>query len=369
VILPVNILEFPDYLEVKNNFTKELHEASLGNKSSLSYIKYNLPDKPLVTNGLVQGIVMGGTNYIVSLEEVSHGKTNNLSRNTGILPTLTDSGVFFDFLAKHIDRQADAIALNLGFPLLPAEGTHGEIDGILAYGTKEHSFQGLTGKAVGNEIKQFCKKHFDRVIPVAVANDTVCLALSGDGSENGAVIAGTGFNIGIKQHDEKGNVFLANLEAGNFDKFKPTSTLQEIDRMSNQPGKKLFEKTVAGKYLALYFNEKAKSLDLKIPPLTTSQELTELSRIDGTGTANELAREILKRSASLTAAAFAGIYEFLNKPENLTFIGEGSMLWYGWDYPENLYNQLSALDVPEGAIIFKKIEDSSITGAVRLVTG
>jgi hexokinase len=369
VAIPANILEFPDYLEVKDNFKKELHEASVGKKSSLSYIKNNLPDKPLVTEGLIQGIVMGGTNYIVSSEEISHGKTNILSRNTGILPTLTDSDVFFDFLANHIDRQADAIGLNLGFPLLPAEGSHGEIDGILAYGTKEHSLYGLTGKAVGNEIKQFCKKLLDRYIPVAVANDTVCLALSGNGSENGAVIAGTGFNIGIKQHDETDKVFLVNLEAGNFDKFKPTDILHEIDRLSSQPGQKLFEKTVAGKYLALYFNEKAKSLDLKIPPLTTSQELTELSTINGTGTANELAREILKRSASLTAAAFAGIYEFLNRPENLTFIGEGSMLWYGWNYSENLYSQLSALGVPEGAIIFKKIDDSGITGAVKLVTG
>lgn len=357
-----------DYKQIKQNFTEELIKAQRGKDSSLVFIKHLLPNKPLINSGIVQGIVIGGTNYILSTEEIQlDGTRKILDRRTGILPVITDHKVFFDFLGQHLDSRATAIGFNFGFPLAPTSGNVGQLDGTLLYADKEHLMKGLIGKTIGKETSQLFKSKFGRDIPVAVANDTVCLTLSGDGTENASMIAGTGFNIGIKLEEDQIPI-VVNFEAGNFNKFELSNVLKTIDERSGNPGVHIFEKAVAGKYLALYFNEKAKELRLSIKPLQTSQELSELSHENHTDPAGDLARAILERSAFLVASAVAGVYEFLNRPAKLTIIGEGSMLWDGWQYPENLEKQLERLGIPNNAVQIKHIQDSSIKGAIGLLT-
>jgi hexokinase len=360
------LIQAPDYQQIKQNFLEELKRASQGKASSLSFIKHHLPTKPLVTHGIVQGIVIGGTNYILSTEEIMPDGTKKiLERKTGVLPIFDTKETFISFLSEHLDQRALGIGVNFGFKLKTTYGDDGTLDGtILAKGTKEHTFTGLT-EPVGTLVKNTFEKKYHKKIIVSVANDTVCLLLSGDSNEQGSLIAGTGFNIGILQKNTN-QTYIINFEAGGFDKFIQSPILQKIDAKSKNPGKKLFEKTVSGKYLAQYFNEKIKELNIAKAPLVTSQELSELSHENHHNIAGDLARAIITRSAYLVAAALAGVYEFSGKPHTFAVIGEGSLLWDGWHYNENLKKQLAELGAK--SVVLKHVKDSSINGAIGLLT-
>lgn len=363
----VDLIHTPNYQQIKQNFFEELVRASQHKPSSIFFLKHHLPEKPLLTKGIVQGIVIGGTNYILSTEEItSEGKSNMLKKQKGILPIFDTKQTLMDFFSKHLDQQADAIGINFGFPLEARTGSDGEIDGILINGTKEHKFTGLK-EPIGELIKSLFREKYQKIPKVSIANDTVCLTLSGDGSEQGAFIAGTGFNMGliIEENNKK---IIVNLECGNFDKFILSPTLEQIDKQSENPGGQLLEKAISGKYLAHYFNEKIKQTNLSVSPISTSQELSELSHTNHTDVPGDLARAIITRSAFLAGAVIAGVYEFSGKPEKFTLIGEGSLLWDGWQYHENIQKQLIRLGVPEGTVTIKHIKESSIKGAIGLIT-
>src|SRR5258708_9286448 len=121
----------PDYLEIKQTFLKELTPASQEKQSSISFVKHTMPEKPLLTSGIIQGMVIGGTNFILSTEELhTDGTRNILERKTGILPTFTTKQLFVDFVIEHLDPKADAIGCNFGFKLDVTYGKYGELDGI-----------------------------------------------------------------------------------------------------------------------------------------------------------------------------------------------------------------------------------------------
>lgn len=358
-----NLIEPTDYVAIKTAFTEELKKTYLGEHTSLSYFKHYLPEKPLIEKGIVQGVVIGGTNYIVSLEEIqADGMRLVIDRKTGTLPILKDDQTLISFLQEHLDSRALAIGVNFGFPLEPVFGPHGELDGKLITGTKEHKFDWLIGTNIGDTVR----KAANRDLPVSVANDTVCLTLAGDGTEEGSMIAGTGFNIGIKQIEGDKTV-VVNLETGNFDKFEPSQAIKIVDACSDLPGKNLFEKMISGKYLAEVFNIKAERMGIAMTKLKTSQELSALSQETTDNDANKLARALLQRSAFLVAASLAAIYEFRGNPESLTIIGEGSLLWKGWNYRINIEKQLEELGIPKNAITIKHVQDSSISGAIALL--
>lgn len=355
----------PNYAEVKHNFISELKNAAANKKSSLSFIKNALSQKPLIQTGIVQTIVIGGTNYISSISSV-YGKREikTLTSNKGKLPIFKNTASFSEFIEKHLDKESTAVALNFAFPLNPVIGRGNVLDGVLFRSVKEHAFDGLIGQTIGELVSDIYFINYNKRIPVTVANDTVCLTLAGDENEDGAMVLGTGFNMSLKII-EKGQKSIVNLEAGNFNGFEPSSILKIIDNKSEQPGKMLLEKAVAGKYLVYSFNEQAEFLDLKLPRMMTSEELSRLSR--ESSKSGELARSILKESASLIASALAGIYEFKNRPARLEFITEGSLFWKGYMYQENVQKQLAQLGVPENTITFKYVEDSSIKGAIGLL--
>jgi len=357
--IPQDLVPAFDYPKVKQSFLNEMLDASQGKQTSIPYIINSLPEKPLAVEGIIQGIVMGGTNYIVSTAQIQNGSIAFLDKKTGELPILKDKATVIAFLKEHLDSRAQAVGLNFGFPLTPIKGKNGELDGQLIKGTKEHLFEGVVGMTLGDIVREAA----ERDVTAAVANDTICLMLAGDGSEDGSIIAGTGFNIGIRLDPRTA----VNLEAANFNKFVPTEALRIIDERSDMPGTNLFEKLISGKYLSELFNVKAEKLGITFTPIHTSQELSALSHETKNETANLLARALLERSAYLVAASISAVYEFrMKKP--LTIIGEGSLLWKGWNYKVNIERELENLNVPPLAITFKHIQDSSIQGALGLLT-
>jgi hexokinase len=369
----VELIHTPDYEQIKKNFLDELTLAAAGKPSSISYLKHQLPQHSLLTQGIAQGIVIGGTNYIIQTIEIKpDGQKKFLKKRTGILPIFETKQTLLDFFARHLDERAEAIGINFGFPMKAHTGSDGEIDGKLLYSTKEHSFTGLT-EPIGGLVKSLFQEKYLRLPKVSIANDTICLTLAGNGTENGALIAGTGINIGLAIHKNNQKVLL-NLEAGNFNKFEPSEALKQIDVESENPGVHIFEKIVSGKYLAIYFNQRIKKNHPEIAPIKTSQDLSELSHTNHTDLAGDLARAIITRSAYLVAAAIAATYEFsliqhsVLHSSTFTLIGEGSLLWNGWHYQENIQKQLNKLGIPEGKITIKHIKDSSINGAIGLIT-
>lgn len=357
------LLAISDYQQIKHKFFEELQKAATGQPSSIPFIQHHFPEKPLIQNGLVQGIVIGGTNYIISTEEIVDGKSKRIiQKQTGVLPILHDRDVLTQFLKQHLNLKAEAIGINFGFGLNPIRGPFGELDGIVRGGGKEHTLTGV----INHSLSEIVREIMGKALPVSVANDTICLMLSGDGNEDGSLIAGTGFNSGLKYRD-KNKTTLVNLESGNFDKFEPSEILEAIDTASDRPGSQRFEKCISGKYLAQYFTMKAKSIGITHAPITTSQELSELSQQTNDDAANHLARELLERSAFYVAAALAGMYLFCEKKQ-VTIIGEGSLLWKGWKYKEHIDQQLVALGIPHDGVTIKHIHDSSINGAIGLVT-
>ena len=355
-----------DYPQLKKHFLQELTKASHGEESSLSWIQHHLPEKPLVQQGIVQGIVIGGTNYILSTEHLDGKKRTIIERKIGIIPTFTTREVLQEFFSQHLDKRADAIGINFGFPLSPTSGKHGELDSRLLYATKEHRFLGVS-QPIGSIVNELFLKLYHKDIPVSVANDTVCLMLSGDGTEHGSLIAGTGLNIGLARREENERMII-NLEAGNFNKFSISPILKAIDENSERPGKQLFEKVISGKYLSLYFNAKAREEGIIAPHIQTSQELSALSYHPQSDHERAIARMLLEQSACMVASALAAVYAFCHEPKDFTIIGEGSILWKGWKYQEHMQKQLKALGLPDHAITIKHINDSSINGAIGLLT-
>lgn len=358
------LIPSPDYSQVKHNFLQELILASEGRPSSLSFIKHQLSDKSLLSQGIVQGIVIGGTNFILSTEEIHpNGTKKILNRETGILPTFATKERLVTFLSEHLDERADAIGINFGFKLKPVQGKDGGLDGIIqAKGTKDHTFTGIAD-SVGTIVKNVFTEKYHRKITVSVANDTISLLFSGNGKEQASMVVGTGFNVGLRIN----STMLVNLEAGEFNKIDRCDSLNDIDTKTKNPGRKLFEKSVSGMYLPRHFNNLAKQLGIIVPHVLTGQELTAIAHSYHDDSARDLARSVLAQSANLVAAALAGLYEFFDKPASLLIIGEGGLLWDGWHYTESITKQLSALNIPKNKITIKPIKDSAINGAVGLI--
>jgi hexokinase len=360
----------PDYQQVKKNFLNELTLASVEKHSSISFIKHNFSNKPILSQGIVQGIVIGGTNFILSTERIgTNGEKEILTRETGMLPALSTKQRFTDFLSNLFDSRADAVGINFGFKLLSTQGEDGTLDGIIqAKGTKEHTFTGVT-ESVGTIARQIFWEKYHKKVVVSVANDTISMLLSGRGNERASMIVGTGFNMGLRLN----GTTLVNLEAGDFNKFEPSEILNEIDSTTKNPEKKLFEKSISGMYVPKHFNILAKKLGIMVAPVHTGQELTAIAHSYHDEKAMDLARVVLFQSASLVASAIAGLYDFyteqgvLSPNQTLIIIGEGGLLWDGWHYHESIMKQLQALGLSKDKVTIEQIKDSAINGALGLI--
>ena len=155
--------------------------------------------------------------------------------------------IFLNFIEKALRPDITYLALNFAYPMSPVS-RDGYLDGNLIMGTKEHSFEGLVGKNIGETIEKYIFDTLKRKIHVAIANDTVCLLLSGltQYRWNGLVggIVGTGLNFAIFLDEAT----IVNLEAANFDKFEQSPEGKLIDQASARPNSALFEKETSGGY-------------------------------------------------------------------------------------------------------------------------
>jgi hexokinase len=345
---------------ISQNFLQELKDAHSGKKTSLAFLRNFVPT-PFVKDGeTFQVLVVGGSicrNVLMKKEGNKLTILSHVEKDQPIFHKLED---FLGFIELEVDKTVTHVALNFAFPLQPTV-RDGKLDGILLYGTKEHTFDGLQGKKVGEAVEQHMQTTKKQIIHVCVANDTICLLLSGsvDHSfdELGCAIVGTGYNAAffLTEHEA------VNLESGGFDKLPKDMIEEEIDRTSLQPGMQVFEKQVSGAYLYKYFNLLLKEKGLSYPEITTTKALDDLAR--GESEVSVYAKQVLEKSAQLAACQIAGIAAY--RKSDLFFVIEGSLFWNGYLYKETVEETLKQISPYQ--ITFIHVENSSVMGAAKLI--
>ncbi len=345
------------------NFCKEIQDSLSGKKTSLKFILHSLSSNPLVSiDETFQVMVIGGSVFKESLVKNKGASIILSDKKQDKLPIFKTKNDFFIFIETHLRPSIKTVALNFAYPLKPVS-ENGKLDGILISGVKEHTFTGLVGKQIGRELETHFWKKYQRKISFALANDTVCLLLSGLGKatqDNLACgIVGTGVNLAFFLNDNK----LVNLESAGFDKFPISLEAKEIDIASTHPGQSLFEKETAGAYLYQHFNSIIKKHGLPYSPLATTWELKKLA-MQNSSLQSAIAKVLIKKSAALIAAQIAGIVLF--KTHDMTFVMDGSFFWGEDIYKQFVEDYLRVL-IPDRKVTFISIPNSTFLGAAKLV--
>ncbi len=361
--LDLHILQNSTLKSIQLDFYKELEDSYAGKKTSLPFILHSLSSTPLVAeNETFQVMVIGGSVFKQAIGRKKKDGVSFSEKKQEELPVLRTKEDFISLVERNLDPHARVITLNFAYPLGPVFDC-GRLDGVLLSGTKEHSFEGLVGERVGQQLEEYFYKKYKRKILFTVANDTVCLLLSGLSKASWEKLAcgivGTGINFAyfLGPHD------LVNLESANFNKFPISPEARAIDLRSTEMGKALFEKETAGGYLYQHFNSIIAKQKLPYPPITSTWELKKLALQDAS-LASKVARGLIKKSAALIAAQIAGIVLF--KKRDMTFVMEGSFFWEEDIYREYVERFLQML-APDRRVTFVAVEDSPFAGAAKLI--
>lgn len=357
-------MELATLKTIAQNFCDELTKAAAGKKTSLPFITNPLATKPLVESGeLFESLVMGGSNFKKALMRQHNGVLQIFKRRSGNKPPLDTKEQFLEFIESQLDLRINSFGLNFAYPLEPVLDDS-KLDGIFKYATKEDKMEGLVGKKVGHEIEAYIYNKLGKKIHVSVANDTIGLLLAGltIGSWKNLVggIVGTGINFGFFLDEHTA----VNIEAAAFDRFPQTAEGKVIDAKSQAPGKTLFEKETAGKYLYRHFNHIMKQKKQRFQTLESTFELNEVLKSDDR-VARETAVDLFDRSAQLVAAQIAGLLLF--KKCDLTFVMEGSLFYKARGYRTMIKRTVQDLCL-DHTVTFVRVEDSGVVGAAKLVT-
>lgn len=351
-----------DLTTIKDNFVKELEDAQKGVKNSLAFIVNQLPEKPIVKEGeIFQVLVIGGSVCKSALIKKNGDSLEIIKKEEKAQPIFNTKDQIFEFIEPLIENQVSVLALNFAYPLDPVF-ENGKLDGIFFHPTKEHKFEGLVGQKVGFELEQYLNSR-GKNIKVSVANDTICLLLSGlvdfSWQNLSAGIVGTGTNFAFFTGHNKA----INLEAGNFNKLPQSWSGKIIDRSSNKVGTQIFEKEIAGAYLYQHFNLRIEKERANYPRISSTEELSAIA-VKNIPQVPEIAKELIQRSADLVSALLAGLAQF--KKSNLEVVMEGSLFWKAPGYKIQVEDNFKKL-VPGHKINLIQISDSDILGGAKLV--
>ena len=346
--------------QISKSFARELQNGKMGQKTSLPFIRHTLAQISIVENDEVfQVMVIGGSYYQKALMQKTDGLIKMLSHSEGTQPPFLKEHSLMEFLEKHIDPQVKTVAINFAYPLKPIN-RKGRLDGVLANGSKENTFEGLVGHALGERVEKYFQENLNRILNVSCANDTICLLLSGlmhhtwDHLCAGVVGTGLNFALFLDEHT------VVNLESN---KFEQSEAGKIIDDASVAPGSAFMEKEVSGAYLYHHFNIEAKKRSIALEKISSTKTIDEYAKNEDQKIAT-LAQDILHHSASLVAVQVAGILEFCQR--DLTFIMQGSLFWKGYKYKETVEKTVRDLS-PNFQASFIQIEHSDLYGAAKLV--
>ena len=351
------------FSSITSSFTQELQDAQSGKKTSLPFIRHEyLANKATADGEVFQVLVIGGSVYKSALIKKRGNTFVTLEKFEGRQPIFKTKEDFLTFAASKIDPGVTLVGINFAFPLTPFF-RDGYLDGKLGFGTKEHAFEGLIGETVGEAIEEAVFKTFNKKVRVGIANDTICLLLSGltryFWNQVAAGIVGTGLNFALFLDDHTP----VNLEAANFNKFTQSKEAAIVDKRSMTPGNAWAEKEVSGAYLHQLFNEGIRLRGLQVAPIASTDQIDEIAKNES-GEAKTYALELLERSAGIVAAEIAGITGFLKR--DTAFVMEGSLFWKGYGFKDKVEQFVREI-LPEYSVSYIYIPDSGIMGAAKLV--
>ncbi len=271
-------------------------------------------------------------------------------------------GSFLEFVLKEIKDDITDLVINSADTIEPVY-ENGKMDGILIALTKENKMEGFLNKKIGEEIEKYFLKNNKGKINVNVANDTICLLLSGLIKNSYLNIVGGIIGTGINMAFFLSESLAINTEAGAFNNFIQSEPGKFIDENSSEVGNYIFEKETSGGYLYKHFNYFIKKFDISYPEISDSSELSLLVS-KNVENISEIAKEVLYHSATLAACQMAGFLSFLKR--DLTFVMQGSVFWKGYGYKEKVEEVIIKL-VPEYKVNFIKIENDDILGAAKVI--
>lgn len=164
---------------IKNNFLVDLKQAVSGKQTSLPFIRHHLGKATLLQSGeIFQAVVVGGNICQRALMKKVGNQFHIIKHSQRQQEPLLTKTDLMILLEKNIYPEVEVVTINFAYPLTPVL-RKGMSDGVLQSGTKENPLNGLVGMQIGEEFEKYMSKVHGRTIRVVVANDVVCLLLSG----------------------------------------------------------------------------------------------------------------------------------------------------------------------------------------------
>ena len=244
-----------DTSALKDAFFSEMDKGLAGEDSSLAMLHaYLKVDGDVEKNRKVIVVDVGGTNLRVgvahfddegALQIERFQKSKMIGREGSV-----SKEAFFNTLADRIMPvvgESDSIGFCFSYPCeIQPNG-----DGKLLRWTKGVDAPDVEGCLIGEELNKVFERRGVERKKVVLLNDTVATLLAGvaEGSKRGAkgyvgFILGTGTNTAYLENGE-----VINVESGGFDRLPITDIDREVDAVTNNRGKQIFEKMLSGTYL------------------------------------------------------------------------------------------------------------------------
>lgn len=351
-------LEWKDLERVADAFSSEAQLALHGEPSSLLMIDSHLSASTggcATSSGPVIVIDAGGTNLRVAAVRLTENGPFFSHVRKSCMPG-THGAVSADTFHSSIAAEVDAVralepqAVAIGYCFSYSSLPRSDGDAELICWSKQVDAPEVVGQCVGAELVQRLK---DGPLPVVVLNDTVATLLAGLSGQGASYpgqigfILGTGTNLASIE-----NGTIRNAETGECDKVPRTACDEAFDATLHDAGVAQFEKMVSGAYLGgvgLQLLKRAAGVGLlageglaSVMTLSTREldsfamgEATRENplfvaiRSEDAETAREIAREVIRRAAHLTAAHLAAFVrrsaEAGHSPVRITV--DGSTYW------------------------------------------
>lgn len=355
---------------IANVFVEHIENKLHNKQSSLAAVPHPFM-LPHLYDGIGKSVVIGGT-YILSADwEIQERNIKLLNKKTIPTPKYLDAQLISDLL---FNTDAKEIGLNIAFLMQPILRNK-ILDGIIIPGKREITLDERLNKHIlGETLLQL--RNQEKLVTsqeVAVANDSICLLLSGSILSQKPLIAGivgTGTNIAIyktnvytSNQDSDVEGIALNLESGHFTNIPLTKWDHILDDQSSTKGRFLTEKQISGRYLYRLYNIIAQENNIDI--IMSSEDLNNISQ-DTDNRAHSLARDILNRSAQLLAMKLYACCIFLGiKAGKTPILMEGSLFWKSYQYKEQVKQWMHIL-APAIDVNFSSVEESSLVGAAML---
>lgn len=253
--------------ELADAMTEDMRRGLKGEKSSLPMIATYLSNDGTVPSGACAAVIdAGGTNFRSALVRFTGEGYQVEDLGRWKMPGVDEPCTWDDFIAftaDHIQHLLDRTEV-IGFCFSYNAEITPDMDGRVKRIDKEVIIKGCEGQLVAASLKEELRRRGIEGKKIVILNDTAAALLGGavtldKSAYSGFIgqISGTGTNTCtsvpremIEKLGLKGSRgMLVNLESGMYDGIESGDFDLLLDRESNNPGDKDFEKKTAGVYL------------------------------------------------------------------------------------------------------------------------